>query len=267
MIFRDDEDYVTAMNYVAIGIQSTSLKLLTFCLMSNHVHFIIHGKIDIIQKFIISFKIRVSLWIRHKYGEARFLRGLPVGIKQIKGEEYLKTAIAYVLRNPLSANLGNIPQCYNWSSCSCYFSNLLNSDFIKAMSLRQKRRSFHSKSIPSEHVKVHYNGMIDPVSYVDNKFVEQLFRTPKSFLYYLSKDVEAKTEEEIMTDNRIQFDDRTIIKYITDICKTTYNVNDINSISLVKRFTLIKQLRQNFKASSKQISRLLNLPLEVVKEM
>lgn len=72
VIFRDDEDYVTAMNYVAIGIQSTSLKLLTFCLMSNHVHFIIHGKIDIIQKFIISFKIRVSLWIRHKYGEARF---------------------------------------------------------------------------------------------------------------------------------------------------------------------------------------------------
>ena len=43
IIFRDDEDYIAAMNYIAISCVERPMNLLAFSVMSNHLHFILQS--------------------------------------------------------------------------------------------------------------------------------------------------------------------------------------------------------------------------------
>ena len=42
--FRDEEDFKTGMNLVAVMTYSVGVKVLAFILMSNHVHFVLEGE-------------------------------------------------------------------------------------------------------------------------------------------------------------------------------------------------------------------------------
>lgn len=51
--FRDEEDFKTAMNYIAIeAVRHPEVVVLAFILMSNHVHFILNGKHKDVESFI-----------------------------------------------------------------------------------------------------------------------------------------------------------------------------------------------------------------------
>lgn len=106
----------------------TMAEMLCFCLMSNHVHFIIKGTEAECRIFIDEFKRRSSMRLRKKYFEVSPLHGLETSVKQIDINNYLRTAIGYVLRNPLAAGINCMPDAYRWSSCSLYFRHGYSSD-------------------------------------------------------------------------------------------------------------------------------------------
>jgi REP element-mobilizing transposase RayT len=82
--FRDEEDFKVGMNFVAIQAHASRVVVLSFILMSNHVHFILvaDSKIDA-EAFIDGFKQRYSLYLRRKYGIKEFLRGNDVHVDPI----------------------------------------------------------------------------------------------------------------------------------------------------------------------------------------
>ena len=43
-IFKTQADFIAGMNDVAICIIGFDVKILCFCLMSNHFHFVLYGK-------------------------------------------------------------------------------------------------------------------------------------------------------------------------------------------------------------------------------
>ena len=85
VMFRDNEDYVTGINYLAVcqialnqiapnqitpnQITPKKIEIIAFCLMSNHLHIVAKGENAILKKFIISFKRRYSMWLARKYNE------------------------------------------------------------------------------------------------------------------------------------------------------------------------------------------------------
>ena len=69
VLFKDNDDYISAMNYVAISCIEHDITLLAFCIMSNHLHFIVWSDYTNAKKFIISIKRRCSLKHWHKYNE------------------------------------------------------------------------------------------------------------------------------------------------------------------------------------------------------
>ena len=125
VLFKCSEDYVCAMNYVAITCIEQDIRLLAFCIMSNHFHFVVRTEFSKAKKFIISVKRRYSLNHWHKYGGHKLLAGRkhPIRIKEIQDTDYLKSAIAYVLRNPLSS-FGELFWVYPWSSLGAYFNGM-----------------------------------------------------------------------------------------------------------------------------------------------
>lgn len=55
--FRDDEDFATGMNYVAIqAALMPEVIVLVFILMSNHVHFVLYGTREEVTAFVNGFK-------------------------------------------------------------------------------------------------------------------------------------------------------------------------------------------------------------------
>ena len=44
--FRDEEDFVVGMNYVAVLSVVTGINILAFILMSNHVHFVLECTLE-----------------------------------------------------------------------------------------------------------------------------------------------------------------------------------------------------------------------------
>ena len=122
--FRDEEDFVTGMNYVAIQAALTpEVVVLAFILMSNHVHFVLCGTCQEVEDFVNGFKGRFSHYLGRKYGIKEFLRRNKLDIKEISEDEAeaLERAIAYVQMNCVAASICLYPGQYPWGTGSTFF--------------------------------------------------------------------------------------------------------------------------------------------------
>lgn len=106
LLFKNLEDFIAAMNFVAIVAFLSGVKVLSFILMSNHVHFVVCCSDEKAELFIHRFKKFYSAYYQRKYGGKDFLRRLKVDIRPVySDDESLQKAIAYVHMNPVAANL------------------------------------------------------------------------------------------------------------------------------------------------------------------
>lgn len=46
VLFRDEEDFILAMNRIYLVVRKYPVVILAFCLMDNHIHFILYGDFD-----------------------------------------------------------------------------------------------------------------------------------------------------------------------------------------------------------------------------
>ena len=66
VIFREIQDYIVGMNYVAIAQYKTKITILAFVLMSNHFHFAVQASEEDAIAFINLYKRLISVYIRNK---------------------------------------------------------------------------------------------------------------------------------------------------------------------------------------------------------
>jgi REP element-mobilizing transposase RayT len=120
--FRDDEDFITGMNYVAIQAARGRVTVLAFILMSNHLHFVVNGRWEDVKAFIDALKCRYSRYLRSKYGEKEFLRRNRVDIQEVEDvEDAVRRVIAYVQMNSVAANICLTPSQYPWGTGDVFF--------------------------------------------------------------------------------------------------------------------------------------------------
>ena len=72
-IFHTREDFVTAMNDVAMCSLRFDVRILCFCLMSNHFHFILEGSHEECYAFMAEFKRICSMRMRRGNGDINAL--------------------------------------------------------------------------------------------------------------------------------------------------------------------------------------------------
>ena len=113
IIFRSGEDFVVAMNDIAMCALRFDVRILCFCLMNNHFHFVLKGTYSECYAFIAEFKRMCSLRMHISSGEIGGMRDVMVQLDLLDTVEYLENAIAYVLRNPLAARIIAMPYFYD----------------------------------------------------------------------------------------------------------------------------------------------------------
>ena len=263
--FRNNEDFRVAMNYIAVqAAKHPEVVVIAFVLMSNHVHFVLNGTRREVIAFITEFKRCYSLYYKKKYGVHEFLRETDVHIEEVADEyEAIEKVIAYVLDNPVAANICSHPSQYPWGTGNVYFnSDVKGSRRIGDLSARGRLRVLHTecKNLPDEWL-IDEDGMILPVNYVNYKFVEQTFKSPRRMSYFLQNSSKAKKHFE-STENMTSFTDQTVLNCLPDLLRSTFQKSSFGSLNPKEQSECVKQIRYRFSSDPTQIARVCGIKYE-----
>ena len=266
--FRDEEDFKVGMNFVAIQAAcSPDVVVLAFILMSNHVHFVLVGEREDVERFICQFKHRYSIYFNGKWGIKKLLHHNGVDIKEIPNrDEAVERAVAYVLMNCVAANICSHPSQYPWGTGNCYFRLDTNEGYagskgvlLESMSERARERILHSNCnrVPFRwHLSP--EGFIPPLEYVDVQSVEALFRKPQRFNYFLNTSSKARKRIEA-EENLPAFRDQIIFAALPDLCQSLFQKKSFQALSRGEQSEFMRQIRFRFSADVNQIARVCGL--------
>lgn len=260
--FRDEEDFMVAMNFIAIQAAcSPEVIVLAFILMSNHVHFVLKGTRGEVERFISQFKKRYSMYYQKKWGVKKFLRLNGVEIKEIPyDDEAAERAIAYVQMNCVAANICSHPSQYSWGTGNSFFNQTKPSGTqLKDMSARTRERTLHSNcdSIPCNwHISP--EGYIPPQEYVDVKAVEDIYRNPKRMNYFLN--TSSKARKRLEAEKHLPaFRDQIILAALPDLLRSLFGKETFQALSEDEQPEFMRQIRFRFSADIHQIARVCGL--------
>ena len=263
IIFREREDYIAGMNYVALCTFCIGISMIAFTLMSNHFHFVIYGTAEEARMFIDRYKSLVSRFIYNKYGTEHLLRRISTGCKIIENTtDALRTIIAYVLRNHIKAGINQSVQGYEWSSGRCYFSgrNLLEGTVsVSEIATREYRRMMRSKVRLDGSYRFNSSGYIEPASFVCIDFVENCFGSTRNFDYFIYKTGSSRSSE-----GPVDFSDGLVLAGLKEILFKKYEVGDLRDVGPGVHKDILLMLKRQLNCSPKQLARIMKMNLKEV---
>lgn len=258
--FRDEEDFIAAMNYVAIVAFLTGCKVLAFILMSNHVHFVLLCSREEAEDFMRRFKRLYAAYYQKKYGICELLRRNGVDFQEVRDDdESLERAIAYVLMNCVAANICLDPSGYPWGTGNILFNHRpLPASRLGDFSGRAQIRILRSNvKLPADYLLAP-EGYILPQSYISVKGLETLFRSPKRLQYFLRASSKARLR---MEGNAAPgFRDQLILAACEDLCHTLFRADRFSDLSLDQKAEMLRQLGRRFSADINQLCRVTGIP-------
>ena len=266
-IFLTREDFVTAMNDIALCSLRYDVKILCFCLMCNHFHFVLRGSYKECYAFMNEFKRICAIRMRDRTGEVSGLKDVDLHFDLLDTQEYLENAIAYVLRNPLAARVIMMPYFYEWSSISAYFrgSTQLHGMPLNTLSIRKRREILRTRHdvVPADFI-LSPQGFIHPACYIAADEVEKIFRHPSRVMMLLAKKVENEFEVASGAAQQIKMTEAELKTQVLELVRNEFGVNSLAQLSADDRLRLCLLMRRNFNSSVKQIARILRLSQSVV---
>ena len=118
-VFLDDADYTRFMGIVAEATERTAMRVLAYCLMPNHFHFVVRppedGDLSRWMQWLLTTHVRRHH--RRYKTDGRIWQGRFKAFP-IQQDEHLLTVMRYVERNPLRSGLVKRAEDWKWSSLS-----------------------------------------------------------------------------------------------------------------------------------------------------
>lgn len=280
-IFADEQDFIDGMNRIFIVAALFDIVILAFCLMDNHVHFILYGKYDDCNRFMHEYIRRTSMRISTKHSDKRKLYEVPIFHQEIKDDSYLKKSICYVIKNPPKGGLPYNAYDYPWSSGALYMRKTPTSSTARwtsplwlteensafsTMSKRQAKSTFKTNKELPENLRM-IGEMIFPGEYVAYELVNKIFKTHKSFNYFMSATKDEDIEANIGIISRLSIPIQEMRQHKTEVCKELFGQETIRSLSTQQRLKLVKVLKSRYNSSPKQIVKMCGLVYDEVKNL
>lgn len=275
VLFSGEQEFVFGMNMIPKSLIKSGVKLLAFCLMDNHVHFVVEGSREECNNFIISYKRNLCSYLS-KSGKRCTQERIIAGISKPRSIESLLSTIAYVLKNPVAAGCGYIPQDYRWSSAALYFresghcvqtheaaAGSHNAYAIGSYTCRERFHILKSRiSMPADWL-IDSNGMILPECYTEIKETEQLFSSVRRYLFYMSAGKDTESSDKWM----IRLSDTDLRKEAAKICMEEFGTISMNLLDMDQRIRIGKRLRKDFGSTLKQTARIIHLDARLLRQV
>lgn len=275
-MFYDETDYRDGMNRIYIISRKYNIVILAFSLMDTHIHFILYGDFEACRRFVHEFVHRTSQHIAITHGLRKKLDKVPVHWQEIDTEDYLKTAICYVVKNAPVAGKPYTASDYPWSSGPLYFRRagtwcspawmFASSETTSDYTVRHKRKVFHTKTPGNAVVKM-VDGIVFPGEYVDYGIVEHLFKTHKAYHYFFCRSREDDIEARGGSISLLSIPMQEMRQNKNAMCRELFGHENSNRLNTQQRLRLAKALRKKYNSSKKQIIRLCGLVYDEAKNL
>ena len=258
-LFRDDTDRRFFLNRIVLCLLGTNIRIYVYCLMDNHIHFLISGEEASIMKLFADVKREYGRWLSRPRGPVEVsLDGFDISMRLIKGEDDFRTVVAYILRNPVAAGLGSVTS-YKWSSAFLYFNpwlNQFNGISVKEYGITKLRAETSRRNELPTDITI-LDGIFNPVQWCSYKKVEQVFGRPIELSKLLSKyGIENEEESKMEQVEKNLHNDSFILSKVQEYC-TINGVDKVENLTTVEVRALTHFLQTRWGASKKQIERIL----------
>ena len=267
-IFQDDEDFIAGVNRIGICSVTSETDTIAYTLMDNHGHFIMYGTLLSCKRFINTYKCLTGKHISRKYKIIDPLRGLPVQIIPIKNEEELMATIAYLDRSPVIAGFKVLPNEYRWGSARYIFKEHIQdgqSRRLGNLGFNERRRLLKTRVPLPENWEIDCHGMLIPgKSFLNIARIENIFKTPIRYNYFLAKKLEGNIE--MMNGQKTFLPDKELRPITLQIATRLFGTPDIKALDVRSRLRIARELRHGYAATVKQISRMVYLDPESLKD-
>lgn len=266
IIFTSNDDFITGMNIIAVCTKlSDNIKLLTFEIMTNHIHLTVSSSKQDAQDYFELIKMFLSRSFKSRSRTIDWSKFV-ANPRRINSLDDLRNVIIYNNRNGFVANPLWTPFSYPWGANKYYFNNdakQLSLIGAKPFSLRGLREITHSRLADSVSDLLSCNGCAVPLSFCDIENGEKLFRSPAQYFFMLGKNIEKQKNISKEIGESMFCNDDELYSSILSITLTKFSTSPAD-IPNVEKIELAKIMHNDYHASNKQISRILKLDIVVV---
>ena len=251
--FFSDEDKTSAWNSIAICAEMAGVRVLVSTVNDTHFHTIVRGE----ESRALRFKTSLQQRLTKHFSRIHF------ACSKVRTRKEAMSKFMYVYRNCLDF-YRKMPGEYRWGSGNIYFSELNNrplSSRLGDLSLREQYRVFETRMKLPEDWLVDAGGRILPESFIDYGYVEQLFRTVRTFIafLYVRREDEAVLKQEIhnnyLESRSIQDLRRIGNEYCVSACGKTLVKADIR----IRLAVAVKMIRNGISGRSPSLAKALFL--------
>ena len=257
VIFRDEADFIFGMNLMAwCASRHENVSVLTFALMSNHIHLVCSCSESELLCFFSDFKRRLHRYLSDKNSD---LHGFNPGIISIENLRSLRNAIVYVNRNGYVINPEHTPFSYPWSAGRTFFNHRQKGAAISGLSVAERRRLFKCRDcdVPNEYELL--GGHISPHSFCDILTAESFFRDAHQYLSLLTKNVEAMEEMAALMKDSVYLTDDEIFTAVINFSREAFKISSIRQLNGNQKRELARKMHFSYHSSNEQIRRILGL--------
>ena len=115
-IFEDDRDRREFLEILADSLERYGVQCPSYSLMGNHYHFIAHTPRGNIARFMRGVNGRYAQFVNRRHRSRGHLFEAPYKALVVDDSCYLRTAMAYIARNPVEAGFVATADRWKWSS-------------------------------------------------------------------------------------------------------------------------------------------------------
>jgi len=270
LIFTNDDDFRIGMNIVGICAKlHPEVTIITFELMNKHLHITASGEEKEILSLFNSIKKSLMRYTK-SLGRCIDWSGFTLSTRVIETLDDLRNVIVYNNRNGYIVRTDCTPFTYPWGAGRYFFNpdakRLAIKESVK-MTVRDIRFSLRSRTADGINDLMAFEGAALPLSFCDIDMGERLFRNPSEYFYRLSKGVEfsQKIAEEI--GENLYYTDDELFSVVSKLCRESFGCGSPKLITPSQKIEIAKIMRYDYKASAKQIQRMLKLRPEVTQSL
>ena len=197
VLFRCERDYVIGFNCLAEAAFYTGSKLLADGFMSTHWHTIVQTEDP--AGFIQKERYAYTRYFNAAYGRIGRLAEKEAFVTEIEGIHRLTTALNYVNRQGLHHGVAATPFGYPFCSAGSYFRRDLGRlvyDTPPLILPEQRHRYLTRKTTVPEECRMGLNGHLLREDIIDTSYVEQIYLTPRNFIFQMNRLSDERSLEE-----------------------------------------------------------------------
>lgn len=147
------------------------------------------------------------------------------------------------------------------------FFNILKLLMLNQLSVRAKRNLFKSKELNYRNDILIIDGVIFPGEYVAYELVERIFKTHKSFNYFMCRTKDEDIEKLGGRLSELSIPLHELRQHRDEICLALFNTDTIRNLTPQQRLQLARAIKSKLNSSPKQICRLCGLIYPEIKDL